>query len=65
MTSLDAVLVFEALGQGCPAMAADLSIHNMVARLIDNHGSPLQRSTWLPKLASMAWVAGFCRANPS
>ena len=29
LTRLDAALIFEALAQGCPAVAAFISIHNM------------------------------------
>ena len=40
MTRLDAALIFEALSTGCPCIAAFLSIHNMVAWVIDGFGSP-------------------------
>ena len=35
MTRLDAALIFEALSTGCPCVASFLSIHNMVAWMID------------------------------
>ncbi len=50
---LDAVLIFEALATGCPTIAAYLSIHNMVASMIDAFGSTHQRRMWGPRLASM------------
>src|SRR5262249_39862220 len=39
LSRLDAVLIFEELAQGCPSTAAYLSIHNMVAWMIDAYGS--------------------------
>ena len=38
LTRLDAAVVFEALATGCPTVAAYLSIHNMVAWMIDRFG---------------------------
>ena len=35
LTRLDATLIFEELAQGCPSTAAYISIHNMVASMID------------------------------
>ena len=35
LSRLDATLVFEALSRSCASVAAFLSIHNMVARMID------------------------------
>src|SRR5262245_66606808 len=39
LSRLDAVLIFEELAQGCPSTAAYLSIHNIVAWIIDAYGS--------------------------
>src|SRR6516162_3144298 len=39
LSRLDAVLICEELAQGCPSTAAYLSIHNMVAWMIDAYGS--------------------------
>src|SRR5690606_29619044 len=39
----DAVAIFEQLAQGDPAIAAYISIHNMVAWMIDIHGNAAQR----------------------
>src|ERR1700761_1490157 len=43
LSRLDAVLIFEALASGCPTVAAYISIHNMVAWMIDAYGSDEQR----------------------
>ena len=39
LTRLDAALIFEALSNGCPTVAAYISIHNMAAWLIVAYGS--------------------------
>ncbi|HEY1944199.1 MAG TPA: acyl-CoA dehydrogenase family protein [Roseiarcus sp.] len=64
MTRLDAALIFEALATGCPAVAAYLSIHNMVAWVIDRFGSDALRAHYLPKLASMELLSSYCLTEP-
>ena len=39
LSRLTATLIFEALATGCPTVAAYISIHNLVAWMIDAHGS--------------------------
>jgi len=64
LTRLDAAVVFEALATGCPTTAAFLSIHNMVAWMIDRHGSDAQRAQWLPRLVAMEAIASYCLTEP-
>ena len=64
LTRLDAALVFEALAQGCPTIAAYLSIHNMCCFMIDAFGSQEQRETFLPPLVSMQKLASYCLTEP-
>jgi alkylation response protein AidB-like acyl-CoA dehydrogenase len=64
LTRLDAALIFEALAQGCVSTAAYLSIHNMVAWVIDQHGSEEQKRRLLPKLLSMEHLASYCLTEP-
>jgi len=61
---LDSALIFEALATGCPSIAAYLSVHNMVATLIDRFGSDDQRRLWLPPLARMETLASYCLTEP-
>jgi len=61
---LDGVRIFEQLAAGDPAVAAFLSIHNMCAWMVDSYGTPEQRKTWLPKLASMESIASYCLTEP-
>lgn len=64
LTRLDAAVVFEALSTGCPTVAAFLSIHNMVAWMIDRFGSDAQRAAHLPELVTMRRVASYCLTEP-
>jgi alkylation response protein AidB-like acyl-CoA dehydrogenase len=61
---LDAVRIFEQLSTGCPAIAAYISIHNMVAWMIDSYGSEDQRHHWLPRLTSMEWLGSYALTEP-
>ncbi|HVX23382.1 MAG TPA: acyl-CoA dehydrogenase family protein [Acidimicrobiales bacterium] len=60
LSRLDAVVVFEALATGCPSLAAYVSIHNMVAAMVDRFGSASQRETHLPALCSMDHFGSYC-----
>jgi len=60
LSRLDAALIFEALATGCPTVAAYMSIHNMVAWMIDAYGTDEQRRTWLPPLCRMERFASYC-----
>jgi alkylation response protein AidB-like acyl-CoA dehydrogenase len=64
LTRLDAALIFEALATGCPTIAAYISIHNMVAWMIDRFGSDEQRRAWLQKLCAMDALASYCLTEP-
>nr|WP_203581627.1 acyl-CoA dehydrogenase family protein [Microbacterium hibisci] len=60
----DAAAIFEELAQGDPAIAAYISIHNMVAWMIDTYGSAEQRTEWLPLLTSMTGFGSYCLTEP-
>ncbi|MCA6331654.1 MAG: acyl-CoA dehydrogenase family protein [Phenylobacterium sp.] len=61
---LDAALVFEELSRGDVAVAAYISIHNMVSWMIDRFGSDAQRQRWLPRLATMELLSSYCLTEP-
>src|SRR6476659_7528458 len=63
-TRLDATIIFEELAQGCTSTAAYISIHNMVAWMIDAYGNEEQRRKFLPKLATMEHFASYCLTEP-
>ena len=65
LSRFDAVLIFEALATGCPTVAAYISIHNMVAWMIDTYGSDEQRRKWLPALCKMELFASYCLTEPA
>jgi alkylation response protein AidB-like acyl-CoA dehydrogenase len=64
LSRLAAALIFEALATGCPTVSAYMSIHNMVAWMIDAFGSDEQRSRWLAKLCTMELLASYCLTEP-
>ncbi len=64
LTRLDAAVVFEALATGCPAVSAFLSIHNMVAWMVDRWGTDAQRAAQLPSLLTMERIASYCLTEP-
>ncbi|MET9540473.1 acyl-CoA dehydrogenase family protein [Streptomyces sp. NPDC006553] len=64
LTRADGVLVFETLATGCPSIAGYLSIHNMVAWMIDRYGDPAQRARWLPGLCSAETLGSYCLTEP-
>jgi alkylation response protein AidB-like acyl-CoA dehydrogenase len=64
LSRLDGALIFEALSYGCPAIASYISIHNMVAWMVGKYGTAEQVASWMPKLASMEWLASYCLTEP-
>ncbi|MFO3607236.1 acyl-CoA dehydrogenase family protein [Legionella pneumophila serogroup 1] len=64
LSRLDAALIFEQLATGCIPTSAYLSIHNMVASLVDRYGSQEIRKKWGPKLTSMEVIASYCLTEP-
>lgn len=64
-TRLQAAVVFEALATGCISFSTYLSIHNMVAGVIDKYGSDTLRQRFLPKLASMDFFSSYCLTEPN
>jgi alkylation response protein AidB-like acyl-CoA dehydrogenase len=64
MTRLEAALIFEALATGCPAISSYLSIHNMVAGMIERYGNEAQRQAYLPRLCSMELLSSYCLTEP-
>ena len=61
---LEAALIFEAMSYGCAATSAYISIHNMVAWMIDSFGSADLKARFLPSLVSMEKIASYCLTEP-
>ncbi len=64
LSRADAVLIFEELAAVDPSIAAYISIHNMVAWMIDAFGSDEQRSQWLPGITAMTELTSYCLSEP-
>ncbi len=64
LSRLDGALIMEALAYGCPAISAYISIHNMVAWMVGKYGTEAQIKAWMPKLATMEWLASYCLTEP-
>ena len=64
LSRLDAVAIVEELAQGDPAIAAFITIHNMVAWMIDTYGDDDQRHAWLPQLTAMQGFGSYCLTEP-
>src|SRR5437899_13110566 len=62
---LDAALIFEAMAYGCPSTSAFVSIHNMVAWMIDRFGSDAIKHKYLPSMITMERIGSYCLTEPS
>ncbi|MEM6464006.1 MAG: acyl-CoA dehydrogenase family protein [Pseudomonadota bacterium] len=60
---LDTTLVFEGLSHACASVAAFLSIHNMCARMLEQHGNEAAKSH-LPDVLSMETILSYCLTEP-
>jgi alkylation response protein AidB-like acyl-CoA dehydrogenase len=60
----DAVAIFEELAKGDTAVAAYISIHNMVVWMIDTFGDDAQRARWVPGLSAMTDLGSYCLTEP-
>jgi len=64
LSRTDTVAIFEELAKGDPTVAAYISIHNMVAWMIDTYGTDAQRDEWLPRLTTMEGFGSYCLTEP-
>lgn len=60
LNRLQASLIFEALSTGCVGSSAFISIHNMVAWMIDKYGSDDVKSKHLTDLVEMNRLGSYC-----
>lgn len=61
---LEAALAIEAMAYGCPTIAAFISIHNMVAWMVDTYAAPPVRDRYLPGLVAMESLGSYCLTEP-
>ena len=64
LTRLDAALLFEELAAGCTSTAAYLSIHNMVAWMVDRFGDDAQRRALAAGPCAHGALASYCLTEP-
>jgi alkylation response protein AidB-like acyl-CoA dehydrogenase len=64
LSRLAAAVAIEALAEACPSTAAYISIHNMVAGMVDRYGDERQRREVAPSLASATWLGSYCLTEP-
>jgi len=64
LSRADAVAIFEELAYGDPTVTAYITIHNMVAWMIDTYGTAEQRERWLPSLVDMEDLGAYCLTEP-
>lgn len=64
LSRADAVAIFEELAYGDPTVTAYITIHNMVAWMIDAYGDEAQRAQWLPGLVAMDDLGAYCLTEP-
>jgi alkylation response protein AidB-like acyl-CoA dehydrogenase len=60
----DTVAIVEELAKADPSIAAYITIHNMVAWMIDSYGTDEQRRAWLPRLTAMTDFGSYCLTEP-
>ncbi|NNH04728.1 acyl-CoA dehydrogenase family protein [Microbacterium ulmi] len=60
----DSVRIVEELAKADPAIAAYITIHTMVAWMIDTYGTDAQRREWVPRLTSMRDLGSYCLTEP-
>ena len=61
---LEAALIFEELASADPSTAAFLSIHNMVAWMIDRFANEAQQARFLPAMMRGEIIASYCLTEP-
>jgi alkylation response protein AidB-like acyl-CoA dehydrogenase len=61
---LEAALIMEAMAYGDPSISAYISVHNMVAWIIDRFGSPVVKQKYLPSLVTCETTGSYCLTEP-
>jgi alkylation response protein AidB-like acyl-CoA dehydrogenase len=64
LSRLETSLAIEGLAMACPSVSAFLSIHNMVAWMIDRFGDTALHERYLGDLCAMTKIASYCLTEP-
>ena len=65
LSRLDSTLIVEALAKGCVSTTSFITIHNMVAWVIDTFGNEDQRQNVLPTMVTMDQLGSYCLTEPT
>ena len=65
LSRLDTTLVFEALAMACPSVSSFISIHNMCARMISEHGNKFIKDEFLAPMIRMEKICSYCLTEPN
>lgn len=61
---IEAALIMEAMAYGCPATSAYISIHNMVAWMVDTYAPQALKDRYLADLVAMDKIGSYCLTEP-
>ena len=64
ISRLDTAIIFEEMAKVCPSTTAYISIHNMVAWMIDEFGSEFLRKEFVSPMASGKKLGSYCLTEP-
>ena len=64
LSRLATSVIFEALSTGCVTTTAYISIHNVVAWIVNQFGNDEQKQTMLPQFTSMEKLTSYCLTEP-
>ncbi|KAE9549830.1 hypothetical protein FO519_006964 [Halicephalobus sp. NKZ332] len=64
LTRFDAALIFEQLGAGDCSTAAYISIHNMVAWMINEYASEELKKKYIPGMSTFDTLGSYCLTEP-
>jgi len=65
LSRLDGAIIFEELAAACPSTTAYLSIHHMVASMIDKFAKEPLRKKYLPDMCTAKVLGSYCLTEPS
>lgn len=65
LSRLEASLIFECLAKGCVSFSVYLSVHNMVAWILDTFGSNTLKERYLNSLFEFDRFGAYCLTEPS
>lgn len=64
-SALSLALIYEQLGRACSSVRGFMTVHSsLVMQCINQHGSELQKKTYLPKLAKAEMIGCYCLTEP-